>query len=83
MGVTAKERARPASVAAAGSIPAISTHGMWCKGQRARSGAEQTGFESLLPDSGSLVKSESHAVETREVPGRFRGEPLVPYWSNG
>jgi hypothetical protein len=22
------------------------------------------------------VKSESHAVEAREVPGRFRGEPL-------
>ena len=32
MGGTAKERARPASVAVAGSIPAISTPGMWCKG---------------------------------------------------
>ena len=50
MGVTAKERARPASVAAAGSIPAISTHGMWCKGQRSGFGNRQMGFESLLPD---------------------------------
>ena len=29
------------------------------------------------------MKSESRAVEAREVPGRFRGEPPVPYWSNG
>ena len=55
MGVTAKERARPASVAAAGSIPAISTvlssaNGMWCKGERLWFGTRRTGFESLLPD---------------------------------
>ena len=56
MGVTAKERARPASVAVAGSIPAISTvlflpGGMWCKGQRSGFGNRRMGFESLLPDS--------------------------------
>jgi hypothetical protein len=29
-----------------------------------------------------MVKSESHAVEAREVPGRFRGT-TVRMWPNG
>ena len=40
-------------------------NGMWCKGERASFGTRWMGFESLLPDLASLVKSESQAVEAR------------------
>jgi hypothetical protein len=40
-------------------------NGIWCKGERASFGTRRTGFESLLPDVASLVKSESRAVEAR------------------
>ena len=38
-------------------------------------GAGRRGSSPCFPTCGSLVKSESRAVEAREVPGRFRGEP--------
>ena len=41
-------------------------------------GAGSRGSSPCFPTCGSLVKSESRAVEAREVPGRFRGEPPRP-----
>lgn len=51
-------------------------NGMWPRGKARALGARDRRFESFHPD-GSLVKSESRAVEAREVPGQFRGEPPI------
>jgi hypothetical protein len=52
LGMTAKERARPASVAVAGSIPAVSTQrDMAQLGRALGPGPRSRGFKSLYPDS--------------------------------
>ena len=41
-----------------GSSSPSSPTGMWCKGERACPGSRWTGFESLLPDHGSLAETD-------------------------
>ena len=68
-----------------GSIPGVST---CATGSRKTvicliRNQEKPGSTPGVPTCGSLVKSESRAVEAREVPGRFGGGTTAPYWRNG
>jgi hypothetical protein len=85
VGVTAKERARPASVAAAGSIPAISTlTGCGVRVSAPGLGPGGRGSSPCFPTvNGSLAHREERRCEVAQVRGSSPRGTAMRMSSNG